>query len=141
MLRALWAKDHASYHGRFANFDNASSNPKPAQASVPIVIGGHSRAAALRAGRLGDGFFPGKGSIAELRSLFDFVRQTAADAGRDPSTIEFTAGHPGIFGDDPLGAVQEMESIGVGRIIVPAFAFFKPSPAEAIAAFAARLHL
>lgn len=139
VLRALWAADHANYHGRFTNFDNVSSNPKPANGTVPITIGGHSRAAAVRAGRYGDGFFPGKGSIAELRELFDIVRQNAADAGRDPSRIEFTAGLASIFGDDPVGAVQEMESIGVNRIIVPAFVLFKPSTAEAIEAFAERV--
>lgn len=139
VLRALWARDHASYSGRFANFTNVSSNPKPAQSSVPIVIGGHSRAAAERAGRLGDGFFPGRGTPAELAESFDIVRQTAADAGRDPSAIEFSAGHPGIFGDDPVGAVQEMESIGVGRIIVPAFTMMKPTPAEAMEQFAERV--
>ena len=139
VLRALWSSDHATYSGRFANFTNVSSNPKPVRGGVPIVIGGHSRAAAERAGRLGDGFFPGKGSEKALAARFDVVRQTAASAGRDPSTIEFTAGHPGLFGDDPVGAVQEMASIGVGRIILPAFAFFKPSPAEAFAAFAERV--
>lgn len=139
VLRELWARDHASYSGRFSNFNNVSSNPKPAQGSVPIVIGGHSRAAAERAGRLGDGFFPGKGSVKELAETFDIVRQTAAAAGRDPKRIEFTAGHPGLFGDDPIAAVQEMESIGVGRIILPAFMFFKPTPADALASFAERV--
>jgi len=139
VLRALWSADHASYHGRFANFDNASSNPKPVNGSVPITIGGHSRAAAVRAGKYGDGFFPGKGSSAELRELFDVMNQAAADAGRDPKRIEITAGHPGIFGDDPIAAVQEMESLGVSRIIIPAFAMFKPSPADAMEAFAERV--
>jgi len=139
VLRTLWSTDHASYSGRFANFTNASSNPKPAQGSVPIVIGGHSRAAAERAGRLGDGFFPGKGDLAGLKELIDVVRQTAAAHGRDPSAIEFTAGHPGIFGDDPIAAVEEMASIGVGRIILPAFTMFKPTPAEAMEAFAERV--
>ena len=138
-MRVLWSRDHASYSGSFANFSNVSSNPKPAQPSVPIVIGGHSRAAAERAGRLGDGFFPGRGSVAELAEAFDIVRQTAADAGRDAATIEFSAGHPGILRDDPLGAVQEMASIGVGRIIVPAFTMMKPTPVEAMGAFAERV--
>ncbi len=138
-MRVLWSRDHASYSGSFANFHNVSSNPKPAQSSVPIVIGGHSRAAAERAGRLGDGFFPGRGTVAELAEAFDIVRQTAAAAGRDASTIEFSAGHPSIFRDDPLGAVQEMASIGVGRIIVPAFTMMKPTPVEAMGAFAERV--
>ena len=63
MLRALWDGDHASHHGEFLSFDDVSSNPKPVNGRVPIHIGGHSRAAAERAGRIGDGFFPGTGEI------------------------------------------------------------------------------
>ena len=48
-MRALWASDGASFDGEFASFSRVSSNPKPAQGAVPIVIGGHSRAAAERA--------------------------------------------------------------------------------------------
>lgn len=138
-MRALWAGDHADHHGEFVQFADVSSNPKPVAGTVPFVIGGHSAAAARRAGRLGDGFFPGKGSPAELAELFDIVRQTAADAGRDPAAIEFTAGSPAIFGADPLGGVEEMAALGVGRIIVPGFVLTRPSEAEAMEAFAERV--
>jgi probable F420-dependent oxidoreductase, Rv2161c family len=57
-MRALWASDGASFAGEFVNFDKVNCNPKPVAKSVPIVVGGHSEAAARRAGRLGDGFFP-----------------------------------------------------------------------------------
>jgi len=56
-MRALWASDGASYHGEFVNFDKVNSNPKPVRGDVPIIVGGHSEAAARRAGRLGQGFF------------------------------------------------------------------------------------
>jgi len=120
-MRALWASDDASYDGEFVAFENVSSNPKPDTGSVPIVIGGHSVAAAKRAGRLGDGFFPGKGSIAELTEMIDIVHQSAAEHDRDPDAIEITAAHPGLFGGDPVGAAQELASIGVSRTIAPAF--------------------
>jgi alkanesulfonate monooxygenase SsuD/methylene tetrahydromethanopterin reductase-like flavin-dependent oxidoreductase (luciferase family) len=116
-----------------------SSNPKPAGGAVPIVVGGHTRAAARRAGRLGDGFFPGKGSMEELAQLIDVVRQTAADAGRDPSAIEMTAGHPGLFGDDPVGAADELASIGVGRTILPAFRLYRGDVAEEAERLAERI--
>ncbi|MFV0524641.1 MAG: LLM class F420-dependent oxidoreductase [Acidimicrobiales bacterium] len=138
-IRALWADDNAAYKGSFTSFTGVASNPKPPAGEVPFVIGGHSRAAARRAGRLGDGFFPGKGSIDELRDLFDITRQTAADAGRDPEAIELTAGHPGLFGDDPVGAAQELASIGVTRSIVPAFMLANGATADTAAAMAERI--
>jgi probable F420-dependent oxidoreductase len=130
-MRELWASDDASYDGEFVSFDNVSSNPKPHEGTVPFVIGGHSAAAAKRAGRLGDGFFPGKGSIAELSEMIDIVRQTAAEHDRDPDAIEITAAHPGLFGDDPVAAAQELASIGVSRTIAPAFMLLGSEGVEA----------
>lgn len=124
-MRALWAGDQANHDGDFASFADVTSNPKPYNGEVPIVVGGHSKAAARRAGRLGNGFFPGKGSTAEIGALIDIARQTATDLGRDPEAIEMTAGHPGLFGDDPVGAAEELSSIGVTRSIVPAFLMVK----------------
>jgi probable F420-dependent oxidoreductase len=137
-MRALWASDGASFEGEFASFSNVSSNPKPAR-SIPIVVGGHSVSAAKRAGRLGDGFFPGKGSPSELSELMDVVRQTAADSGRDPTAIELTCSTGGLFGSDPTGAVEEMAAIGASRLMVPGFAMMKPDATEAMASFAERV--
>ncbi len=131
VLRALWADDDVSFRGEFVEFDHLSSNPKPARGRVPIHIGGHSRAAAERAGRMADGFFPAKGDIAEL---FDIARQSAADAGRDPEGIEMTGSHEGVFGDDPRAAVEEASSWGMHRMVVPAF-LHRRDPAVSLAAF------
>jgi probable F420-dependent oxidoreductase len=134
VMRTAWATDHATYQGELMSFTGVSSNPKPVKGSVPIVVGGHSRAAAERAGRLGDGFFPGAQDPAELAALIDMVRQAAADAGRDPLAITTTAFSFGIFGEDPVAAAEELASIGVSRILVPAPLLLEPSPAEAIEA-------
>lgn len=135
VMRTLWQSDGVSYSGEFIEFDNISSNPKPANGSVPIHIGGHSNAAAKRAGRMGDGFFPGKGNVAEL---MDIARQTAADHDRDPAALDMTVSHPGIFGDDPAGAIEEAASWGVHRLVVPAFMFMKDTE-DKLAAFADRV--
>lgn len=129
-MRALWASDNVTYDGEFARFDNVTSNPKPVRGTVPIVVGGHSKAAARRAGRLGDGFFPGKGSVAEIAELVDIAHQSAAAAGRDPAAIEMTAGHAGLFGADPVAAAEELAAAGISRSIIPAFALAKGSTAD-----------
>lgn len=121
-LRALWASDDASFAGEFVSYDGISMNPKPHGATVPLHVGGHTTRAARRAGELGDGFFPGKGNVAEL---VDVVRQTAADAGRDAQAIEITASHPGLFRDDPAAAIEEAAGWGVDRLTIPAFLFAK----------------
>ncbi len=118
-MRSLWSHDMAEYSGEFISFSDVASKPSPVGSAVPIHIGGHSTASAKRAGRIGDGFFPAGGDIP---ALVDVCRQTAADNDRDPSSIEISTVHPGLFGEDPIAAVEEMESIGVHRLMVPAFA-------------------
>ena len=83
-MRALWTQDKASYHGEFTDFTDCILTPKPAQGSIPMHVGGHTDVAAKRAGRLGDGFFPAKGSHDELDRLFDARARHGAEHGRDP---------------------------------------------------------
>lgn len=91
-MRALWADHEVSYQGEFVTYDRVKSYPKPHQEpGVPIVIGGHSPAAARRAGRLGDGFFPARGTADELLALYEICHDAARTAGRDPAEIELTA--------------------------------------------------
>ncbi len=133
-MRALWAGDGASHHGAFVNFTAVNSNPKPARGGVPIVIGGHSEAAARRAGRLGDAFFPSIGSQHDVFPLFDTVARAAEAAGRDPTSIERITGCPGALGADPLSAVAERAARGVGRVVLPLTAFL-PNIEESLARF------
>lgn len=122
VMRKLWAEDGASFKGEFVAFDEVSSNPKPVNRAIPIVIGGHSEAAAKRAGRLGDGFFPSIGAQVDTVPLFDVMRRAAEAAGRDPKSIEIMAGCPDLLpgsGKDPRPAIEERARQGVGRIVLP----------------------
>jgi probable F420-dependent oxidoreductase len=122
-LRALWTQDQASHHGTHSSFSGAISRPQPTQARIPIVVGGHSKAAARRAGRLGDGFFPGRGSHEDLAALLEVMRATAVEHGRDPDAIEITAGGNGALGSKALDEVKALADLGVSRVIVPPLAF------------------
>lgn len=114
-LRTLWADDEPTFHGRWSNFDRALMKPKPANgSSVPIHIGGHSHAAARRAGRLGDGFYPTT-SEEELPALLAGMRTAALEAGRDPDAIEVTV----PFARD-AEQVKRLAELGVDRVLFAA---------------------
>jgi probable F420-dependent oxidoreductase len=114
-LRALWRDAEPTYHGRFVDFERAKSYPKPVQpGGVPIAIGGHTEAAARRAGRLGEEFFPGVVSGDQLGGLIDVMRAAATEAGRDPDAIGVTAG-----GAMDVEGVKRLADRGVTRVVVP----------------------
>jgi probable F420-dependent oxidoreductase len=111
ILRELWSADKPTFDGRFYRFKDAYCRPQPVGKHVPIIVGGHSLAAARRAGRLGDGFFPARGAPADL---FDVVKRAAIEAGRDPKAIEITTSLP-----DKLDDLPALAALGVTRVLVP----------------------
>jgi probable F420-dependent oxidoreductase len=110
-MRALWTQEAPCFEGRFVRFKDAFMRPKPVNGAVPIVVAGHAKAAARRAGRLGDGFFPARGAPVELVQL---ARETARAHGRDPGGIEITLGVP-----EDEATIPELARMGVARLLVP----------------------
>lgn len=130
VLRTLWGQERPSFQGRFIRFDGAYCRPQPPNGTVPIHIGGHSRAAARRAGRLGDGFFPARGNPTEL---IDLARSSAEQAGRDPAALEITLSCP-----PNLDELPALAKLGVHRVLVPVnpmpgMAGSAPNPEQALA--------
>jgi probable F420-dependent oxidoreductase len=115
-MRALWKQRVASFHGESIRFDAVKCNPLPTR-SIPIHIGGHTPAAARRAGRLGDGFLPLGGGPEELASLRKIVEASAREAGRDPSAIEITC-----IGTPNRESAQVWADAGVERMLVASHA-------------------
>lgn len=59
VMKALWAKDNASFQGKWYRFKNISMHPKPVQRPhPPIWSGGSSLRAVRRAIEYGDAWFP-----------------------------------------------------------------------------------
>jgi len=118
-LRALWNENAATFHGKHFNFGPVKCFPKPVQkGGVPIHIGGHSPAAAKRAGRYGDGFFPALAEIPKLKELFAMMNSEAEKAGRDPKKIELSC-----MGRARVDELKAFEDIGITRVVIapPAF--------------------
>jgi probable F420-dependent oxidoreductase len=119
-LRSLWAEEARPFTGRFFRWGKLESHPKPVQRpGVPIVVGGHTELAARRAARYGDGFFPGVADDEKLVWLLGVMRDECRKLGRDPATIEVTAGRGPMDAD----TVTRLRDHGVSRIIVPPPAF------------------
>lgn len=90
-MRTLWTQPIASFRGEYVCFRDVRCNPRPNGAGgVPIHIGGHSPAAARRAGRLGDGFLPMGETLEDVWRLRTIMEEAAREAGRDPSQIEIS---------------------------------------------------
>ncbi|MGV0850188.1 LLM class F420-dependent oxidoreductase [Mycolicibacterium phlei] len=117
VLRLLWADrpGGAGFHGEFFDFENAMCYPKPL-GPIPIHIGGHSSAAARRAGRLGDGFQPLGVAGADLNRLVALMREEAERAGRDPDALELSLGHAVTKIDAERAA--KLAALGADRLIL-----------------------
>jgi probable F420-dependent oxidoreductase len=113
-LRVIWGEDEPSFAGRHFAFGPVRSQPKPVQPAIPILVGGHSPAAARRAGRLGDGFFPLGLSGDQLDRRWAQVQAAAVDAGRDPASVTLTLG--GLLGDD--AAITDAVDRGAERVVL-----------------------
>jgi len=112
-MRALWRDDVASFHGKHFHFHDVKSFPKPIQKNgIPIHVGGHSPAAARRAGKYGDGFFPTVTDPAKLKELFAFVHEEAKKARRDPGAIEFSA-----MAAPRAESLKALAAVGVTRVV------------------------
>jgi len=116
-MRALWRDTPAAYDGRFIRFPEVYCEPKPPAGTVPIHIGGDSEAAATRAGRMADGFFPAifptQRVYEALPGLIDTVHRAAREAGRNPEDIELTSG-----GVRTVEQSKWFEDLGVHRLTI-----------------------
>jgi alkanesulfonate monooxygenase SsuD/methylene tetrahydromethanopterin reductase-like flavin-dependent oxidoreductase (luciferase family) len=94
-FRELWTAEKPVQNGTFARFDNLLFAPKPVQASgLPIWVGGEAKAARIRAGRLGDGWYPVAANPTQPLDTPDLygaaleeVRSEAERHGRDPRSV------------------------------------------------------
>ena len=87
ILRALSAGEPVSFEGEFFSFQDALIVPAPSP-RIPLIVGGRSEAAVLRAGRLGDGWLGIWVSPRRYATVVKQVAEQGAGAGRDPRGFE-----------------------------------------------------
>ncbi len=115
VMKELWTKDEAEYHGKYYNFPPVKSYPKPAQEPhPPIIIGGLARNVLRRIVAVGDGWLPNRVTPAEVEDSRKRLDAMAEEAGRDPKSITISVyGQPA---DHDL--VQSYLNAGADRVVV-----------------------
>ncbi|MGW3321936.1 LLM class F420-dependent oxidoreductase [Streptomyces virginiae] len=116
IVTGLWATepgatfDHAGKHYRV---ENSPALPKPAQAKVPVLVGGHGTKRTPRlAARYADEFNMPFASIADSERQFARVREAAEEAGRGPDDLRYSNALVVCVGKDDAEVARRAAAIG-----------------------------
>ena len=115
VMKELWTKDEAEYHGRYYDFPLVKCNPKPVQKPhPPVILGGMAKNALRRVATWGDGWMPNRITPAELEKSRAMLDTLAAEMGRDPAALTIT-----VYGQAPdRDSVQSLLNAGADRVVV-----------------------
>ena len=115
VMKELWTKDEAEYHGKYYNFPPVKSYPKPAQKPhPPIIVGGMARNVLRRIVSHADGWLPNRITPAELEDSRKRLDAMAEEVGRDPKSITIS-----VYGQPPeRDVVQSYLNAGADRVVV-----------------------
>ena len=116
-MRVLWSTDGGSFDGEFVTFDSVTANPKPAQADLHTVVGGHSRRALQRAHELAHGWYGFRRDPDTTASDIQRLQEVADEFDRPDllGSLEISITPPGPLTAEDLEAYTEM---GVERLVL-----------------------
>ena len=88
VLRRAWTGRRFSFEGQTLRFDRVKVTPPPARpGGPPILLGGYTSKAVVRAGRLADGYITDETGADEVRANLELVAGGANGVGRDPNEL------------------------------------------------------
>jgi len=111
----VWSEDDVTFEGKHITYRNVTIEPKPAQAQLPIWIGGVSEAAIRRTALYGTGWLSGVQAPAQIAPAIKAIREQSAAAGRPVDDDHYGAGFSYRFGswDDPI---VQRTAAGLARV-------------------------
>ena len=114
VMKELWTKDEAEYHGQYYDFPPVRVFPKPAQKPhPPVFLGGSARNVFKRVASYADGWMPVRNTPDQIKAGRASLDELAEAAGRDPKSIQIL-----IFGATDLDEIKRMEDAGADMATV-----------------------
>ncbi|WP_432183973.1 LLM class F420-dependent oxidoreductase [Streptomyces tendae] len=116
IVTGLWATETGKtfdFHGQFYDLTDSPALPKPAQAKVPVLIGGHGATRTPRlAGQYADEFNMPFASIEDTERQFGRVRAAAEAAGRGADALTYSNALVACVGKDDAEVARRAAVIG-----------------------------
>ena len=115
VMKELWTKEEAEYHGRYFDFPLVKSYPKPLQKPYPpIILGGMAKNVLRRVVAHADGWLPNRVTPADVEESRKKLDAMASEAGRDPKSITIS-----VYGQLPEhDVVHSLLNAGADRVVV-----------------------
>jgi probable F420-dependent oxidoreductase len=122
LMQALWTQDEASYDGKHVRLEPSWQWPKPAQSTLPVLVGGGGQRAMRLAVELGGGWMP-MPSATKLTERLETLRSMAAAAGRPVPPVTMYLVRP------DRAVLEHYASLGIERCV-----FLLPTQGDAVSA-------
>lgn len=116
-MRTLWSGDAVSFNGEFVSFDSVTANPKPAQADIHTVVGGHSRRAHRRAVESAHGWYGFARDVETAAQDLEQLREAGERYERPDSLGELEISITPRRRPAP-GDIEAFTKMGVDRLIL-----------------------
>ena len=115
LMRALWTGRAVDFRGRFWSLSGCRMAPPPVQRPIPVLWGGHSRAALRRVAQVADGWHPSGLDPSEVAAGMTVLRKLCAERGRASSSLTIV---PRL--DRPLTTdlLHRYRDIGVDHLVI-----------------------
>ena len=123
ILKGLMTGEYFSYQGEIFQLDSIKLCPAPTR-PVPILIGGHAKAALRRAARVADGFIHAGGTFEALAASVAEIERYRKEYGREKLPFQYQSMSAEAFSVD---GVRKLEDLGIAEAIV---AFRNPYEAK-----------
>jgi probable F420-dependent oxidoreductase len=107
LMKKLWSQERVDFEGQFYSVRDLTLVPRPYQkGGPPVWVGGRSKAAFRRAGRLADGWLVSSVTPSEVAAGISAIRDHAAEIGREIPEDHYGVLIPYVFAKDREEALR-----------------------------------